>query len=476
MKDKNSLVKNSASLFIMHTLSTALMLILTIYMARAFGDARFGKYSFAVSFTGLFAVFLHLGLDLLLTREVARDKTKTGYYVGTIAGIRLVASIAVFLLAAAAVNALGYPLDMVELVYLFAAYTVLVGYGKLLKAVFQAYERMDYQSIVEIASRLFITLAGVYVIYTGGGLYRIAAVFIAGAALDLMLSAYIYSLKYARPQLNTDIGDWQKMVKAAYPFFLSYAFLMVSFKIDVVMLSLMHTDAVIGWYSASYKILEGLNIIPTAVVVAAFPVFARLYKNSKTELNKLYTQVTRFLLIIGLPIAVGATLLAPQIIDALYGVGYANSALPLKILVWAELFVFIRYVASNMLNATDQQKNNLRVVAAGAAANIILNLMLIPGYAEVGASYATLTTELLMLAGGVYYLIRSGYRLHMTKSVLKAGVASIAMACIIFVLKDLNVFALIAVGALTYFTVLYILRAYTVAGVRKMLAKINQTA
>jgi len=51
-----------------------LSLVLTIFIARSLCDVIFGKYSFALAFTAIFAVFSDWGYNTLLIREVAREK------------------------------------------------------------------------------------------------------------------------------------------------------------------------------------------------------------------------------------------------------------------------------------------------------------------------------------------------------------------------------------------------------------------
>ena len=69
------IAKNTAALFTAHFVVSILGLVLSIFIARNLGDVIFGKYSFALAFTAIFAVFSDLGYNTLLIREVARDKS-----------------------------------------------------------------------------------------------------------------------------------------------------------------------------------------------------------------------------------------------------------------------------------------------------------------------------------------------------------------------------------------------------------------
>jgi O-antigen/teichoic acid export membrane protein len=72
--------KNTAALFAAQFVVSILSLALSIFIAMNLGAAIFCKYSFAVAFTAIFAVFSGLRLDTVRIREVARDKSLAGKY------------------------------------------------------------------------------------------------------------------------------------------------------------------------------------------------------------------------------------------------------------------------------------------------------------------------------------------------------------------------------------------------------------
>jgi len=470
---RRSFFGNTAALFVMNVASAGLMFFFMVYLARHLGDVGFGKFSFAVSFTGLFGVLVHLGLDMLLTREIARDKGKSSYYVGLAAGIRVLSSIFTVGLIFLAINLMGYPSDTKTLVYVFGFYVVLSYFARLYKAVLQAHERMDQQALVEIASKLVVTLAGILVLHYGGGLYAVAGVFLLGSLVDFLLSMFVCARYYTAVSPRVDAVEWSRMLTEAFPFFLSYGLLMVSFRIDVVLLSFLQTDAVVGWYSAAYKFLEGLNMFPDIVVVAAFPVFSRLYKTSRGRLGAMYSNIVSFFLVLGLPMAVGTTILASDLVGVFFGSQFENAVVALRILVWSEVAVFVYYTTGTLLNAVNLQKTNLRAVALGACANVLINLALIPHFAHVGAAYAKLVSETLVAAYGIIALHQAGFRLKIGSLLAKVVLASAVMAAVVYHLQWLGIKA-IPVGALTYFAALWLFWRPSSADIKKILASFTE--
>jgi len=84
MNTVQRIAKNTGVLTLMHFVTMGLGLIFTVSLARCFGDVAFGKYSFAVAFTALFAVLMDLGFNQLTIREVARDKALAKKYMRNI--------------------------------------------------------------------------------------------------------------------------------------------------------------------------------------------------------------------------------------------------------------------------------------------------------------------------------------------------------------------------------------------------------
>ncbi|MGB2726857.1 MAG: oligosaccharide flippase family protein [Halobacteriota archaeon] len=78
MNEVGKVIKGSKVLITV--IGSILSLVLSIFIARSLGDVIFGKCSFALAFTAIFAVFSDLGYNTLLIREVARDKSLASKY------------------------------------------------------------------------------------------------------------------------------------------------------------------------------------------------------------------------------------------------------------------------------------------------------------------------------------------------------------------------------------------------------------
>ena len=179
MNSVQRIFKNTAVLLISYVLSYVFAFMYTIYSARYLGVGNFGILSFALAFTGIIGIFSDLGLNTLITREISRDKSIIKEYIGNILTIKLILSIITLGLIILLVNLLDYSRETLYVVYLIALFTLFGNFSMLFYSIFQAFEKMEYQSIGQVLNSILIFI-GVIVGMTYG--------------FDLLKFALIYSI------------------------------------------------------------------------------------------------------------------------------------------------------------------------------------------------------------------------------------------------------------------------------------------
>jgi len=90
MNTVQRIAKNTGVLLASQVVSYVIGFFFVMYTARYLGAEGFGILSFALAFTGIFGVFADLGLRQLTVREVARDKSLAGKYLGNIAAMKVI--------------------------------------------------------------------------------------------------------------------------------------------------------------------------------------------------------------------------------------------------------------------------------------------------------------------------------------------------------------------------------------------------
>jgi O-antigen/teichoic acid export membrane protein len=460
MKMLRRVAKNIAALFTAHFVVAFLLLALSVVIARTLGDVAFGKYSFVIALTAIFAIFSDLGYNTLMVREVARDPAQAGRYLKNILGIRLVLSLIIFTAIVIIINATGYHADMKNLIYVFAIYTLILSISDVFKMVFRASERMQYESAITMISNIVRVVLGVSVLLRGYGLMGIALVFLLYSLLDLLLSFLVCKTRFVRPGVALDPGFWKGTVIIALPMGLVTILSLIYIRTDTIMLAIMGGVAVVGWYNAAYNLVLGFTPIPHLFMNAILPLMSRLHVSSKDSLVMGYEKALTYLLISGLPIAMGMSLLADEIILLLYGEGFANSVIALEILAWDVLLIFICLPLGFMLVAINRQNRMAVIVGGCALLNIVLNLILIPGFSYIGAAIATLITETVLFLAYFYVISKYLYKLPLHKIVMRPLIATAVTALFIHLCSGLNLVVIIIYATVLYLVVLYLIGGF----------------
>lgn len=456
------IAKNAGVLGISQVITSILGFVVLIYIARYLGEVGFGKYSFAVSFTALFIIFADLGISNLIIRELARNKELTNEYLTNVSVIKLLLSFLAFGFIAVTINLMDYPQDTTYAVYLFGVYMILTSFALAFKSIFQAYEKMEYTAAVMIIEKIILIPLVLFVLTSGYGLIELAYVYVFVGIVAVTLSFSIVLIKITKPKPTINLSLWKTLIIGSIPFGLNALFGVLFFQIDTVMLSIFKDDAAVGIYNAAYVPLLALTgIISGMVVSALYPVMSRYFISSKDSLETFTVLPSKYMALIGFPIGMGCFVLADRFIALFYLDQYSASIIAFQILA---LFIPIRLVSSitgTLLTSINRQ--SLRTVSVGLSAlfNIILNAVMIPYLSYVGASIATVLSEVFLYFVFIYFINKHYKKLELHKHFIKPLIASLVMGGFVFYFIGVNLLLLILSACLVYFVMLLVLRTFT---------------
>jgi O-antigen/teichoic acid export membrane protein len=469
MNTVQRIAKNIAVLFTSQVAAFLLSLFYTVYLARYLSAEGFGIFSFALAFTGLFGTLSDIGFYQLTIREVARDKSLASKYLANVSAMRLILGIIVFGLIALTINFLNKPEQTTKVVYLVALGSLFGVFSHIFTSIFQAYERMEYLFLGDLLSRVLSFCAVLVVIKCGFGVVGFAFFSLLISVLASGFNYCLLSRTCLRPvsgwapwKMEIDWNFWKLTIKEALPFGFAMIFMTIFYKIDSVMLSLMKGDAVVGWYNAAYKMVLALLFIPSSFIGAVYPVMSRYHQGPQESLTLSLEKSLKYLTLLGIPIGVGTTLLAKRFMLLMFGAEYTNSILPLQILVWSSVLIFMSQPFGNLFNCLNRQSIVTRITGICVVFNVVMNLILIPKYSLTGASIVTVLTEFASLTLCLFWAHRSGYSVlkkEFASVMLKVLMSSALMGIFIVRFRDLNLLILVPSAALIYLVVLCMNRA-----------------
>lgn len=454
------LAKNIGSLFVSQVLSYIIAFIYSIYLIRYLGVEHFGVLSFALALTSILTIFCDLGLTTLMTREVSKDKSLTNEYLKNIISIKVVLSIIVVIVTVVIINNLGYPQYELYVIYFLLLSLIFITFSGVFYSLFQAYEKMEYQSIATVLSSVMLFAGILILIKYNAGLIPISALYALVNGLILVYYLFISTskFKFPLPTIEINFKFWKTHIGTALQFGLIGVFSTIYIWIDSVMLSFMVNNEAVGLYNAAYRIITVLLFVPFVMNAALFPVMSKLYGSGEDSLHKVVEKYLKFMIMIGIPLGIGVTFLAKDMILLLFGNAYAGSAIALQILIWATVITFIYSSYVSLFISADKQMALNKIAFIGMIINIILNLILIPKYSYIAASFNTVLTELSMIilvfitASGSMFLNKKQMLNDFTRIVICGAI----MAIFLILFQHLELFLLIILAMIIYVLALFI--------------------
>lgn len=428
-------------------------LVLFLVLVRSLTIAEIGQFTFALTFVGIFSMLTDWGISTWMMREVARRRQEASRWLGAglcAKGFTFAGSAAIGLTVAWATR---LPAGVRNVILILFAAMIADVLGQTMAYLFLALERGAISALVFaltdwlrlgfvcLALRLTPDLPHVAWAY-------LLATCVAPLFCSLCLRRQGLELKRAKRD------DLKTALRSGIPFLLVGVFVRVYLRADTLLLGYLKTDVSVGTYNAAYKLMEALMFIPAAFMGAIFPMLSRSFGTDMPHFRAGCRMAIRVLSSLGLPLAVGTTLIAPQVIVRLYGPGYGVSVLYLRILIWASALIFMNAILPASLNACGKEKYSLAVLAVGIVLNVVGNVILIPGMDATGAAIMTVVTEVVSTLLYLLLFRRFLFAPGIPGLIWRPLLASLLMGGAAYCILDWPLLAIIVVSVGVYCTCL----------------------
>lgn len=397
-------LRNSTLSLIASATARASNTILFILISRRLGATEGGIFSLALTYALLFTQLSLWGMDQLLTREVAKDRSLASKFTGSFILIRGGLALILFALMAVLVTrVIGYA-PQTSLVIIIVGLGILPeSMSNICQALFFAFEKMEYSALTGLVLGAFRLFGGVLVLLLGGRIRTIALILFASNLIGLIVSLGIVYLRFPRPVWRFHATFWLSQLKTALPFALISVFYIIEFQADVLLLSIFKTERQVGIYNAATTLLFALALIPQAFRVAVLPLMSKLYAEASPLLTLLYERAFKYLLLIALPISSALMLSADSVIRILFGPGFETSAAALQVVIWTFVLFMVNVPNARMMVVVDAQHMLALFQGLSMSLNLVLNFTMIPRVGVLGAACARLVST------GLFVVLEIGY-------------------------------------------------------------------
>lgn len=450
---------NMSWMMIANIVTSLLAFVWTIFTARYLGVSDYGLFGFAVSTTALFNVINDLGMGTQIVRAIATDNSVAEKYLGNAFPLKLMLAIVYFIVIFLILIVLKSSYLTMIVTLLMAFEVVIQNLTGLLNSTFQAFERLKYNafSSMIVNGLNFILILGA--IFFDLGLFGIVFAYITANCCALIYNIFILRGKFVIPKLEVDPAFCKKLLIVGIPFAITGVCYTIYYQIDIIMLTTMVGDYATGMYNATYKLINVLSLFYAIYSAVVFPVMSKLYKSKKNMLNFGFEKSIKYLLLITIPLSFGMSFYASDLIVFVYGTQYAYADAILQILIWTIVFLFVNGACTNLLNASHKEVSVTKIYIIAAIFNICVNFVLIPRYSYIGASVATVLSDILICIICFYVLkqINQLPRRKLIVDILKIVISTGVLAIALYIL-NLSMWLALPVGIIIYFVVIFLLK------------------
>lgn len=446
--------------------------VLLILLPNALGDAGFGTFFYAFTYCLVFSTLINLGVNSLLVREVAvlwpgpehapaeaaRRHATLNALLGNVLALKIVVAAGVYLLLCLVILLWSKDEATRQAVLIVGLGTCLGAITPAFAGVFQGRERMLVPTLALIAEKALTTAGCAVLLWLGYGLLAVCWVHTVAAVLQLAIQA-ICLFRRQPFRLTWDGGVITRLLRQGLPFFVWAVFGAFYAQINVFMLEHLTSTAVVGWHGAACRLYATLFFIPAILCTSVFPALVRLNAESTDAraFARANERLMNLLLFATIPISFGTIAIAKPLIAKMYpAAAFQHAADNLQILGFAMLLVSVGMVLGTVLFARGLEKQWAGMAVLAACFNPLANYLLIPyasrrwGNGGIGASWATVLTELLMVGGALWLMPRGIFSWRSVVVGLKGVVLGLGMVLLLRSWGTQSLVLLVVAGMLFY--------------------------
>ncbi|EAW38323.1 flippase [Lyngbya sp. PCC 8106] len=421
------LLKSATGTFGFKVANAFLIYANSLLLARVLGFQEFGSYTYVTAWVNLLVIPAVLGLEGLLTREVAIYQTQSKWNLshGLIQWsnrIVLLNSVGLALLTTLIIWGLTLTSNSQQLLVFAIAMISLpfMALSRLRQSTMQALRHIVVGQIPEMLVRPIILITSL-----GGIAFFLNKNITASGAMGIYLVASIttylvgeWLLRKHRPKsIKQALPEYQSKywIKSALPMLLIGSMYLINNQTDTVMLGILKNSETVGLYTVANRGAGLISFVLIAINTAIAPTFASLY--AEGDLKKLQKVVTNGCRVVFFAALIIATILMVfgQHFLLLFGAEFIQGKTALIILCLGQLINASTGSVALLLLMTGHERDTAIGVTISALLNILLNVILIPEWGAEGAATATAAS---MMVWNIILAVFAYKRLKINSTIL----------------------------------------------------------
>jgi O-antigen/teichoic acid export membrane protein len=370
-------------------LSTVILAVASVLIARLLGPELYGQYSLALVVPQLLYLFTDLGINQGITKFTAAMQSegkanrvptiiKHGLLVKTIVGFAISAINYAFagVIAAGLLQRpdLAFYIQLAAISILFQVVfaTATSAFVGLDKTEYSAIT-MNIQAIAKTVLSIALVFAGLSISGAVAG-YTISYIITAVSAIPLL---WLILRTKKKPAESIDLKtDLKALFQYGTPLYISTLLAGFLPLLTNVILAFFTTDAAIGNYKAATNFATLLTVLAVPITTVLLPAFSKLGSSGGQKIRDFFRIVVKYTTIVIVPVTFLVIIFSEEIVQIIYGGTYASASLFLSTFCLQYFLVGIGFLSvSSLFNGLGETKTTLKM---NLMAFLILTLLTVP--------------------------------------------------------------------------------------------------
>jgi O-antigen/teichoic acid export membrane protein len=426
---------------------------------RHLGRVVTGEYILALSLVAIVGALSDLGLTAVGVRELsARAPQERWPLARDLLGLRLTLTLAGGLVIVAIAWIVYSPT--------LAAGVALACAGLALQATQDNFAlplliglRLGWVSALELSRQVLSTLLTVLLVLAGATLIPFLGMSIPVGAIVLVATVVLVrGERTLAPAFS--FGRWRRFVKPMLPYSAAVAASSLYFRVSIVLVSLLASAVELGYFSASYRIIEVLTVVPALLVGSALPIFAHAAVTDHDRLGYGLGRVFEVALIAGAWVAVSVAVGAPLAIAIVGGSTFKAASSVLAVQGVGLGAMFVSMVWANALLSLGLYRQILAISVGGLVltAALVAPLVLLDG--AQGAAIGTSVGEVALASAQCLAVVARRPSLRPSLRIVPGVMLATALGLAPLALSGVPVIARLAISTALFAAALLATRAY----------------
>jgi len=352
---QNKVVQNFSFMTLGNVISQVLSLVTVLRITHFFAPDDYGLYTFITSQGLLLLNISDLGIQPIIVRSIARDKSNSTDLILNSLILRLLT--VTFLTSIYFVYNHFFGILSIEEVLFVGLCALVNAVWTILEYAFLGHQKMFSASVIKIFYGIlwfgivwllpqdYFSVYNLIFIFVGLNILQ-------GIALGILL-------KVKRMMIGTRLSFFnstKQILTQSWPYFSVMLIMIPVQQFYNIYLELNSNVEEIGFFNLARKLLTPVQMVLTYAVLAAFPSLSTLWIEDKDKFLKLITNGFQYFLIIGMTMAFLFNLFIKEIVIILFSPEYLPAVKVTQMQVWYTLLMSFNLTISTVFGSVNKEK------------------------------------------------------------------------------------------------------------------------